>query len=145
MHNSPSEPITEDVVLAALRDCYDMQIGANVVELGLVHSIEIIPDREAPGSGISGVPPRSRVTVGLLPPGFGSERESQIVAVIQNRMAAFPGISRTHVEVLSDPLWSLDRVAPELRRRLSAAVASNQRSDVLIQIQTALEKDGSAS
>lgn len=129
-------PITEGDILAALRDCYDPELRANIVELGLVNSISIAHDPDAPGAGIPGVLPRYRAHIGLTPRNPGSDMEAQIIAVIENRLAAFPAISRTRVEVLSEPRWTADRISPELRERLSLAIASNQRTHALVQIQT---------
>ena len=132
--------LTEADVVAALRDCYDPEIRANIVELGFVQFISIAHDSDAPGFGIPGVPPRYRVHIGLVPPYPGSDMEAQIIAVIENRLAAFAAISRTRVEILPEPRWTPDRVAPELRERLSRAIASNQRPHALVQIQTASAK-----
>jgi metal-sulfur cluster biosynthetic enzyme len=139
MRSASSTPLTEAHIVAALRDCYDPEIRANIIELGLVHSISIATDLDAPGTGIPGVPPRYRVQVNLMPYP-GSDSEAQIVALIQNRLAAFPNISRAEVQLIEEPRWTPDRVAPELRQRLSVAVASNQRSHDLVQIQTASAK-----
>jgi metal-sulfur cluster biosynthetic enzyme len=140
MRTAANSLLTEADVLAALRDCYDPELRANIVELGLVHSISIAHDAEAPGSGIPGVPPRYRVHISLVPPYPGSDAEAQVIALIENRLAALPTISRISVEVLSEPRWTPDRVAPELRERLSLAIASNQRPHALVQIQTASPK-----
>ena len=133
--------LTEADILAALRDVYDPEIRGNIVDLGLVHSVAITPDHDAPGAAIPGVPPRFRVTVNLTPPYPGSDSQAQITALVGNRLAAFPTISRTHVEPLTEPRWSPDRVSPELRQRLSLAVASNQRPNALVQIQPARAKE----
>jgi metal-sulfur cluster biosynthetic enzyme len=140
MRTTANSPLTEADILSALRDCYDPEFRANIVELGLVHSISIAQDLDAPGAGIPGVPPRYRVHISLTPPSPGSETQAQIIAIVENRLAAFPSISRTRVEVLSEPRWTPDRVAPELRERLSLAIASNQRPHALVQIQTASPK-----
>jgi metal-sulfur cluster biosynthetic enzyme len=50
--------LTESDILTALRDCYDPSVPCNIVDLGLIDSITITPDFEAPGSNIPGVPPR---------------------------------------------------------------------------------------
>ena len=57
--------LTEADILAALRDCYDPGIALNIVDLGLVQSITITPDPDAPGAGIPGVPTRHRVAIAL--------------------------------------------------------------------------------
>lgn len=138
---SAASPLTEAQVVESLRGVYDHDIRANIVDLGLVYAVAIAPDPDAPGSGIPGVPPRFRVTVQLVPPYPGSESEAQIIALIQNRLAAFPAISRTQIEVLTEPRWSPERVSPELRQRLATAIASNQRPNALVQIQTAPRED----
>ncbi|HKO19906.1 MAG TPA: iron-sulfur cluster assembly protein [Acidobacteriaceae bacterium] len=145
MRAAAKPPLTEADVLAALRDCYEPEIRANIVELGLVQSISVAHDPDAPGAGIAGVPPRHRIHIGLTLPYPGSDMEAQVIAVIENRLAAFPTVSRTHVEILPEPRWTPDRVAPELRERLSRALASNQRPHALIQIQTARAKSGEES
>jgi metal-sulfur cluster biosynthetic enzyme len=128
--------LTQADILAALRDCYDPEVSCNIVDLGLVHSIAIAPDPDAPGAGIPGVPPRHRVHIALTLTSPGDSAEQQIVAQIQNRLAAFETISRTHVEVVDEPRWTPDRISPEVRKRLRLAVAYNQPPNALIQIQT---------
>lgn len=128
--------LTQADILAALRDCYDPEVSCNIVDLGLVHSIAIAPDPDAPGAGIPGVPPRHRVRIALTLTSPGDSAEQQIVAQIEGRLAAFETISRIHVEVVDEPRWTPDRISPEARKRLRLAVASNQPSNALIQIQT---------
>ena len=69
--------LTENEVWAALRDCYDPEVPCNIVDLGLVYGVEVVPDPEAPGAGIVGVPARHRVRIELRHLcGFGSLRRS---------------------------------------------------------------------
>ena len=140
MRAASNLPLSETDVLGALRDCYHPQIRANIVELGLVHSIAIAHDPDAPGAGIPGVPERYRVQIRLLSLEPGPEVEAQLVALIQNRLAAFPTISRSSIKPVPEPVWTADFVAPELRERLSLAIASNQRPHALVQIQTVSAK-----
>jgi metal-sulfur cluster biosynthetic enzyme len=128
--------LTEAEVLAALRDCYDPEIPLNIVDLGLVHSIAIAPDPDAPGSGIPGVPPRHRVQIALTLTQIVDPEDTPLVAQIQNRLAAFETISRTQVEILREPAWNPGRITPEGRARLSNQLTSNQPKHALIQIQT---------
>jgi metal-sulfur cluster biosynthetic enzyme len=140
MRSVPLIPLTESGILAALRDCYHPELRANIVDLGLVQSIDIAPDSEAPGAGIPGVAPRCRIEIGLLrasPEGGADDIAPQIAALIQNRLAAFPSISRTEVQILREPAWTSHRIAPKLRERIELAIASNHRPHDLVQIQTA--------
>ena len=131
-----SAPLNESDILAALRDCYDPEISLNIVDLGLVHSITIAPDPEAPGAGIPGVPPRHRVQIALTPASIIDAEDTSLIAQIQNRLAAFETISRTEVTLLSEPAWNPGRISPEGRARLDNQLTSKQPANVLIQIQT---------
>jgi metal-sulfur cluster biosynthetic enzyme len=133
---TPATPLTEAHILAALRDCYDPEISANIVDLGLVYSIAVAPDPDAPGAGIPGVPPRHRVHIALTLTSPGCGAEKQIIAQIEGRLAAFQTISRTRIELVWQPRWTPDRISPETRARLNVAVASNQSPHALVQIQT---------
>lgn len=127
--------LTEADILTALRDCYDPEIPLNIVDLGLVHSIAIAPDPDAPGSGIPGVPPRHRVAISLTLAQIADPEDSPLPAQIQNRLAAFETISHTEVTLLRQPAWNPGRISPEGRARLANPLSSKKPADALIQIQ----------
>jgi metal-sulfur cluster biosynthetic enzyme len=129
-------PLTEADVLTALRDCYDPGLTLNIVDLGLVHSISVAPDPDAPGAGIPNVPPRHRVRVALTLATLVDAEDTPLIAQIQNRLAAFETISRTEVTLLNEPAWNPGRISPEGRARLDNQLTSKQSANVLIQIQT---------
>jgi metal-sulfur cluster biosynthetic enzyme len=132
----PAAPLTEADILAALRDCYDPHVPCNIVDLGLVYSIVIAPDPDAPGVGIPGVPPRHRVSIELLPIRLADAEAdaAPLIAQIQNRLAAFETISRTEISLLSHPAWTPDRISPEGYARLANRLTSKQPSNALVQI-----------
>jgi metal-sulfur cluster biosynthetic enzyme len=139
MPATPAATLTESDILAALRDCYDPEISLNIVDLGLVHSIHLALDHDAPGSNIPGVPPRHRVTIALTLAQIVSSSESEdtpLIAQIKNRLAAFDTISRTEVTLLREPAWNPGRISPEGRARLANPLSSKQPANALIQIQT---------
>lgn len=136
---APTRPLAEADIFAALRDCYDPGIPLNIVDLGLVHSISISPDADAPGAGIPGVPPRHRVAIALTLAQIVSPDSdaAPLIAQIQNRLAAFETISRTDVTLLAEPAWNPGRISEEGRARLGHRLPSNQStSNALVQIQT---------
>lgn len=110
--------LTESEVREALRDCYDPEVPCNIVDLGLVYAIAVEPDREAPGAGIPGVPPKHRVHVDLTLTSPGCPAHEQITAQIQGRLSAFQAISRTEVALVWEPRWTPHRISPEGRRKL---------------------------
>jgi metal-sulfur cluster biosynthetic enzyme len=110
--------LTEDTIRQALRDCYDPEVPCNIVDLGLVYSIMVAPDSDAPGSGIPGVPPRHRVEIGLTLTSKGCPAHTQIIAQIEGRLSAFETISKTSVDLVWDPAWSPARISLEGRKQL---------------------------
>ena len=110
--------LTEATIREALRDCYDPEVPLNIVDLGLVYSISVEPDAEAPGAGIPGVPPRYRVRIDLTLTSKGCPAHTQIAAQIENRLCAFPAVSRTEVSLIWSPAWSPHRISPEGRKKL---------------------------
>ena len=110
--------MTEEHIRAALRDCYDPVLPCNVVDLGLVHRIDLAPDTDAPGSGIPGVPPKYRVHISLLRATEDEAASAQLIAQVANRLAGIEAISRTTVTQLADPVWSPQRITPAGRRLL---------------------------
>lgn len=132
--------LTEADVVAALRDCYDPEIALNIVDLGLVHSISIAPDRNAPGTGIQGVPPKYRVAIALTLTSIIDAEDTPLIAQIQNRLAAFETISRTEVTLVREPAWNPGRISPEGRARLGNHLTLKKPANALVQIQTRPDK-----
>jgi metal-sulfur cluster biosynthetic enzyme len=137
---------TEVAVLAALRDCYYPALALNLVDLGAIHNIVLAPDPAAPGAGIAGVPQRCRVQIALtLPPQEDAADEAataQLIAQVENRLAAFESVTRTNVTVLAEPAWTPDRISPEGRALLAVRAAElTKRDDGLVQIQIQIPTD----
>jgi metal-sulfur cluster biosynthetic enzyme len=112
--------LTEADILTALRDCYDPVLPCNIVDLGLLRSLTITPDPEAPGANIPGVPPKHHIHIALtLTVASDAEaHEAQLRAQIQNRLAGLETVSQTTVDFLSQPAWTPQRITPTGRRLL---------------------------
>jgi metal-sulfur cluster biosynthetic enzyme len=110
--------LNEASIRDALRDCYDPEVPCNIVDLGLVYKVAVEPDLDAPGAGIPGVPPRHRVKIDLTLTSKGCPAHTQIIAQIENRLFAFPTISKTEVALVWQPVWTPQRISPEGRTRL---------------------------
>jgi metal-sulfur cluster biosynthetic enzyme len=93
--------VTQNDLVAALRDCYDPLLRRNIVELNLVRSATLTRDTDAPGATIPGVPPRYVAHVILNAPGSDETANAQLIAQIENRLAGLPAISRSMVELLA--------------------------------------------
>ena len=110
--------LTESNVLDALRDCFDPAIPCNIVDLGLIRSIIVAPDPEAPGSGIPGVPQKHRIHIDLVLTNPTEEAAAQLTAQIQNRLAGLEEAGKTAVTFASDPSWTPLQITPAGRRIL---------------------------
>jgi hypothetical protein len=92
--------MTDADLLNALRDCYDTLTQRNVVAAGLVERATLERDREAPGANVRGVAPRYIARLVMRAPTADEERNAQLRAQIENRLAGLPGISRTEITML---------------------------------------------
>lgn len=110
--------LTEADILLALRDCYDPDIPLNIVDLGLVESIAVTPDANAPGAGIPGVPTPHRVNVTVTPTSEDDTKQAQLSAQISNRLAGMEQVSRSSI-TFSTMLWTPQRISVEGRKALN--------------------------
>ena len=110
--------LTEPDILQALRDCYDPELPCNIVDLGLIRSLTIQPDPEAPGTNIPGVPQKHRIALTLTLTNPTEDAESQLRAQIANRLAGLETVSQTTITILPTPAWTPQQITPTGRRIL---------------------------
>jgi metal-sulfur cluster biosynthetic enzyme len=110
--------LTESEIITALRDCYDPELPCNIVDLGLVRSIAITPDSDAPGAGIPGVPQKHLVQIDLILTHPSEDAEAQLRAQIANRLAGLETVSQTTITIRAEPAWSPANITPAGRRIL---------------------------
>ena len=114
--------LTEDDIREALRACYSNAPGhkqpVNIVDLGLVESIGIAVDLEAPGASIPGVPTRHRVAITLIPANSDEDAQAMLAAQIANCLAGLQQVSGTSVVFADTPAWTAARISYAGRQRL---------------------------
>jgi metal-sulfur cluster biosynthetic enzyme len=110
--------LTEAEIITALRDCYDPELPCNIVDLGLVRSIAITSDPDAPGADIPGVPQKHRVQIDLILTHPSEAAEVQLTAQIANRLAGLESVSQTTTAILSTPAWNPGNITPAGRKIL---------------------------
>lgn len=96
-------PVAEKDVWDTLRTCYDPEIPVNIVDLGLVYDMKIVP---LP-SGRSGV----AVKMTLTAPGCGMG--GVIAGDAQQRLMSLPGVEEANVEIVWEPQWHHSMITPE--------------------------------
>jgi probable FeS assembly SUF system protein SufT len=104
-------PVNETAVWDRLRTVYDPEIPVNIVDLGLVYDLRILP--------ASAAGERVEVKMTLTAPGCGMG--GAIAADAQSKIAAVPGVAEAEVVVVWDPPWSAEMMTPEGKRILGIA------------------------
>ena len=107
----PSGPVNETAVWDRLRTVYDPEIPVNIVDLGLVYDLRILP--------ASAAGERVEVKMTLTAPGCGMG--GAIAADAQSKIADVPGVAEAEVVVVWDPPWSAEMMTPEGKRILGIA------------------------
>ena len=105
---SADGPVEEKEVWETLRSCYDPEIPVNIVDLGLVYDMKIVP---LP-TGRSGV----AVKMTLTAPGCGMG--SVIAGDAQQRLLALPGVEEANVEIVWEPQWHHSMISEQGRKIL---------------------------
>lgn len=100
------EPITKEVVLAALKDVYDPEIPVSIVDLGLVYDVKIIDDWVG-------------VKMTLTSPGCGMS--GQISTMVRERIAALPGVADADVRIVWQPEWNPTMMSDEAKKKVRFA------------------------
>lgn len=100
--------LDEDAVMEVLRSCYDPEIPVNIVDLGLIYGCKVC--KEADGQT------RVDVTMTLTAPGCGMGQVLQ--DDVQRRVGRLPGVTSTHIDLVFDPPWSVERMTEVARLEL---------------------------
>ncbi len=95
--------LTEEVVLEALKKCYDPEIPVNVVDLGLIYDIRVEGDTVA-------------VKMTLTTPGCPMHSEIREDAL--NKIKEIPEVKEAEVEIVWDPPWNRNMVSKAGRKAL---------------------------
>jgi probable FeS assembly SUF system protein SufT len=103
-----AEKPVEDLCWDQLRTCYDPEIPVNIVDLGLVYRVQLIP---LPAGGN-----KVEVTFTLTAPGCGMGdvlRED-----IRQKLLTVSGVHEADVQVLFDPPWSRSMMSDAAKLQL---------------------------
>jgi len=100
-----SGPVDEGRVWDELKNVFDPEIPVNIVDLGLVYDLKLLP-LEAGGT-------RVEVKMTLTAPGCGMGRAIAMDA--QQRLEHLAGVAEAAVELVWDPPWNPQMISPEGR------------------------------
>ena len=108
--------LTEEDVLTALRDVNDPELPVNIVDLGLIYKVDLLPDPDAPG-----MLPKQKVAIEITMTTQGCPAHAMILEQVRNRLAGVQGISETTVELVWEPAWTPDRISAAAQKKLGIA------------------------
>jgi probable FeS assembly SUF system protein SufT len=100
--------LTEQQVYDALRTCYDPEIPVNIVELGLIYDLQILP---LPDGGH-----RVEIKMTLTAPGCGMGPILQ--QDVESRVLALPDVKEAAVFLVWDPPWNRDMLSEAAKLQL---------------------------
>jgi metal-sulfur cluster biosynthetic enzyme len=93
--------VTLNDVVEVLRQCLDPELGANIVDIGLIYGVKIIDDKDI------------KLTLTMTSP--MCPVTSIIMADAQLRIEAIDGVGKVDLDLVWDPLWSPEMMSEELK------------------------------
>jgi metal-sulfur cluster biosynthetic enzyme len=94
-------PVEKDSVMTALREVIDPELGVNIVDLGLVYSVDVAAD--------------GRVKVRMTLSSPACPLANAILSWAHRALAAVPGVTDAAIELVWEPRWTPDMAAEHLR------------------------------
>lgn len=88
-------------VINALQQCLDPELGANIVDIGLIYGVKIANENDV------------KLTLTMTSP--MCPVTSIIMADAQLRLEAINGIGKVELELVWDPLWNPEMMSEELK------------------------------
>lgn len=98
----------EERVWNVLKNIYDPEIPVDIVNLGLVYGVEVIPQKEG-GSFV-------HVQMTLTAPGCGMG--PHLMAEAEIGISALEGVGEVNIEFVWDPPWNQEMMSEEARMQL---------------------------
>jgi probable FeS assembly SUF system protein SufT len=93
----------ESRVWQVLKTCYDPEIPVNIVDLGLIYEMKILPVSES----------ANRVEVKMTLTAQGCGMGTSIASDAQFKLLDLPGVKEADVQVVWEPAWTPQRISPE--------------------------------
>jgi metal-sulfur cluster biosynthetic enzyme len=95
--------VNEALVYTVLRTCHDPEIPLNIVDLGLIYSVEISDEK---------------VNVKMTLTTQGCGMGGYISREAEERIRSLPGVKEANVEIVWDPPWTPEMISLEGRKIL---------------------------
>lgn len=103
MSTAPSDGALRAASLLALREVLDPEVGINIVDLGLVYSLEVLAGAAQLSLGM---------TTAACPLAEQLQRDAE------ERLRQVQGLTDVQVELVWSPAWTPDRMSPAAKEAL---------------------------
>lgn len=105
-----AETICEDKVREQLKQVIDPELFVNIVDLGLVYVVDVVPNEETPEK--TDVKVEMTMTSPMCPAG------PQLVGNSRQVIEAMEGVGKVDIKVVMNPPWSQDMLTDDARDQL---------------------------
>lgn len=92
--------VSQDSIVEKLKQCFDPELGINIVDLGLIYSINI------EGSQV-------HILMTLTTP--GCPLDSYFTRDVTSKLKSIKGVSDASVEFTFEPVWSPSKISDEAK------------------------------
>ena len=106
--------VSEKEVWNALKEVKDMELGIDVVNLGLIYKVEVNEGKDV------------YILMTLTTP--GCPLANAIVADVYDKIKSLPGVENVDIDLTFDPPWTPDRLSDEAKRLLGFSSGSESDS-----------------
>jgi probable FeS assembly SUF system protein SufT len=100
----------EDAIWEELKTVFDPEIPVNIVDLGLVYSLRVLPAEDAPGKY------KVEIAMTLTAPGCGMG--PVIAEDARNRVLTVPGVHDAQVNIVWEPPWTTSMISEDGKMEL---------------------------
>ena len=101
--------VDEMLIWDQLKTCFDPEIPVNIVDLGLVYDLQIIPADDGRGAEVT-------VKMTLTAPGCGMG--DSIAQDVQQKVESVPSVTDAKVELVWEPTWNQSMMTEAARLQL---------------------------
>lgn len=91
-------------IVAVLRTIYDPEIPVNILDLGLIYTLDIDPE--------------GNVNIEMTLTAPACPVAGEFPGVVESRVSEVPGVQSVHVELVWEPPWSIDSMTDDVKLEL---------------------------
>ena len=102
--------VTEDQVIATLKQVFDPEIPVDVWNLGLIYNINI---------GDSGNPDKQNIDITMTLTTPACQMIQHIKNDVKSKIEAMEGVNEATITMIFDPQWNVNMMSEEARKKLN--------------------------